>query len=128
MNAIPDRLARMSGDATILTFRQVRNAVRSMVSADEAERLASAWRIASQDIASDIIHIRASMKVIAERNDRLPGGNWLVHSPAYVEICEKRLPWQLSIYLGNLRTVSETEAAMDAAGIPFARSSDAWSE
>lgn len=118
----------ISESATILTFPQMRNAIRAMVSVDEADRLSSAWRIASQDIASDIIHVRAYMKVIAEKNDRLPGGHWPVHSPAYVEICEKRLPWQLSAYLGNLKTISETEFAMEQRGIPFARSSDAWSE
>lgn len=118
----------ISESAAILTFPQVRNAIRATVSVDEADRLSSAWRIASQDIASDIIHVRAYLKVIAERNDRLPGGNWLVHSPAYVEICEKRLPWQLSVYLENLKTISKTEAEMIERGIPFARSSDAWEQ
>lgn len=118
----------ISESATILTFPQMRNAIRAVVSVDEADRLASAWRIASQDIASDIIHVRAYLKVIAEKNDRLPGGNWLVHSPTYVEICEKRLPWQLSVYLENLKTISTTEAEMIERGIPFARSSDAWEQ
>lgn len=117
----------ISDSATILTFPQMRNAIRAAVSIDEADRLSSAWRIASQDITSDIIHVRAYLKVINERDERLPGG-WRVHSPAYVEICEKRLPWQLSAYLGNLKTISETEFAMEQRGIPFARSSDAWSE
>lgn len=115
----------ISESATVLTFPQMRNAILAAVSVDEADRLSSAWRIASQDITSDIIHVQAYLKVISERDERLPGG-WRVHSPTYVEICEKRLPWQLSSYLGNLRTISETEAAMTAAGIPFARSSDAW--
>lgn len=114
--------------ATVLTFPQMRRAIRAMVSVDEADRLSSAWRIASQDIASDIIHVRAYLKVIAEKNDRLPGGHWPVHSPAYVEICEKRLPWQLSVYLENLKTISTTEAEMIERGIPFARSSDAWEQ
>lgn len=116
----------ISESAAILTFPQMRNAIHAAVSVDEADRIASAWRIASQDIASDIINVRACLKVIAEKNDRLPGGNWLVHSPAYVEICEKRLPWQLSVYLGNLKTISETQAAMDERGIPYALSSDDW--
>lgn len=117
----------ISESAAILTFPQMRNAIRAVVSVDEADRLSSAWRIASQDITSDIIHVRAYLKVISERDDRLPGGRWPVHSPAYVEICEKRLPWQLSAYLGNLKTISETQATMDALGIPYALSSDDWS-
>lgn len=85
----------------------------------ERERLAGAWRMASQDIADDIRFIRQYLKVIAEKDDRLSTGT-LVHGRAYVEACEAWLPETIA------RMVSECECAMTAAGVRFAKSSDAW--
>jgi len=95
------------------------------LSLDQRERVAGAWRMASQDIADDIRFIRQYLKVIAERNERLSTGT-LVHGGAYVEACAAWLPETLARYLRNLRLISECEGAMIAAGVRFARSSDAW--
>ncbi len=51
-----------------------------------------------------------------------------VHHPDYVEQCRKRLPWQLSLYLEHVKTISNCEAEMEARGMAFAKSSDAWGE
>ena len=91
----------------------------------QRERLAGAWRMASQDIAEDIRFIRQYLKVIAEKEERLSTGT-LVHSRAYVEACAGWLPRTVARYLANLRLISECELAMAAAGIRFALSSYAW--
>ncbi|TPN76748.1 hypothetical protein FJ987_17950 [Mesorhizobium sp. CU2] len=91
----------------------------------ERERLAGAWRMASQDIADDIRFIRQYLKVIAEKDERLSTGT-LVHGSAYVQACADWLPETVARYLRNLRLISECESAMTAAGVSFAKSSDAW--
>ena len=91
----------------------------------ERERLALAWRMASQDIADDIRFIRQYLKVIAEREERLSTGS-LVHGRAYVEACAAWLPETVARYARNLRLISECEHAMTVSGVRFARSSDAW--
>ncbi|TIV98897.1 MAG: hypothetical protein E5V85_09660 [Mesorhizobium sp.] len=91
----------------------------------ERERLAGAWRMASQDIADDIRFIRQYLKVIAEKDERLSTGT-LVHGRTYVEACAAWLPETVTRYLRNLRLISESEGAMIAAGVRFAKSSDAW--
>ena len=88
-------------------------------------RLAVVLRMASQDIADDIRFIRQYLKVIAERDERLSTGT-PVHGRAYVEACAAWLPETVARYLRNLRLISECESAMIAAGMRFARSSDAW--
>ncbi|RUW53546.1 hypothetical protein EOA32_08965 [Mesorhizobium sp. M1A.F.Ca.ET.072.01.1.1] len=91
----------------------------------ERERLAGAWRMASQDIADDIRFIRQYLKVIAEKDDRLSTGT-LVHGRGYIEACAAWLPETIARYSRNLRLISECECAMTAAGVRFAKSSDAW--
>jgi hypothetical protein len=90
-------------------------------------QISNAWRVASQEVADNIRFVRQYRKVIAEAGERLSTGK-LLHSAAYVDQCAKRLPWQLSIYLGHVRTISECEAKMDAIGMAYAKSSDAWGE
>src|SRR4029079_18873331 len=96
-----------------------------LLSLDQRERVAGAWRMASQDIADDIRFIRQYLKVIAEKDERLSTGA-LVHSRAYVEACAGWLPQTVARYLRHLRQITECELAMAAAGIRFALSSYAW--
>lgn len=49
-----------------------------------------------------------------------------MHGRAYVEACAAWLSETVARYLRNLRLISECESAMIAAGVRFARSSDAW--
>lgn len=87
--------------------------------------LANAWRINCQEVAESIRFVKQYRKTIDERNERLSSGH-LVHSPAYVENCEKLLPWRLSLYLEHVRAVSECERRMDMIGMAYALSSDDW--
>lgn len=87
--------------------------------------LADAWRISSQDVANCIRFVRQYLKVIAERDEVLLP-KMRLHSVAYVEQCEKLLPWQMSLYLHHVRNISECEAKMDALGMAYAISSDDW--
>lgn len=89
------------------------------------ERIASAWRISSQEVGECIRFVRQSMKVIAEADEMLTATIHL-HRPAYVEACRKRLPWELSLYLEHVKRVSQCEAEMEARGMRYARSSFAW--
>ena len=91
----------------------------------QRERVAGAWRMASQDIADDIRFIRQYLKVIAEKDEMLSTGT-LVHSRAYVEACAGWLPQTVARYLRHLRQITECELVMTAAGIRFALSSYAW--
>lgn len=106
-------------------FADLSRPVPSSLPLPERERLASAWRMASQDIADDIRFIRQYLKVIADKEERLSTGA-LVHGRAYVEACAAWLPETVARYSRNLRLISECESAMIAAGVRFARSSDAW--
>ena len=106
-------------------FTDLSRPLISTASIDRRERLAGAWRMASQDIADDIRFIRQYLKVIAEKDVRLSTGT-LVHGSAYVEACAAWLPETVARYLRNLRLISESESAMIAAAVRFARSSDAW--
>lgn len=96
-----------------------------LLSLDQRERVAGAWRMASQDIADDIRFIRQYLKVIAEKDERLSTGT-LVHSRAYVEACADWLPQTVARYLRHLRQITECELVMTEAGIRFALSSYAW--
>jgi len=96
-----------------------------LLSLDQRERVAGAWRMASQDIADDIRFIRQYLKVIAEKDERLSTGT-LVHSRAYVEACAGWLPQTVARYLRHLRQITECELVMTEAGIRFALSSYAW--
>lgn len=89
-------------------------------------RIAEAWRISSQEVGEAIRFVKQYRRVVDERDEMLTP-TIRVHSPA-VERCEKLLPWALSVYLGHVRTISETEAEMEARGMAFARSSFAWGE
>ncbi|CAN7662105.1 hypothetical protein [Mesorhizobium sp. LjNodule214] len=106
-------------------FADLSRPLLSSLSLEQRERLAGAWRMASQDIAEDIRFIRQYLKVIAGKEERLSTGT-LVHSRAYVEACAGWLPQTVARYLRNLRAITECELAMTAAGIRFALSSDAW--
>jgi len=106
-------------------FADLSRPLISPATTDQRQRLAGAWRMASQDIAEDIRFIRQYLKVIAEKEERLSTGT-LVHSRAYVEACAGWLPQTVARYLRNLRAITECELAMTAAGIRFALSSDAW--
>jgi hypothetical protein len=106
-------------------FADLSRPLLSPLRLEQRERLAGAWRMASQDIAEDIRFIRHYLKVIAEKDERLSTGT-LVHGRAYVEACAGWLPQTVARYLRNLRAISECEFAMTAAGIRFALSSDAW--
>jgi hypothetical protein len=106
-------------------FADLSRPLISTASIDRGERLAGAWRMASQDIAEDIRFIRQYLQVIAEKEARLSTG-MLVHSRVYVEACAGWLPETVARYLRNLRQITECELAMTAAGIRFAVSSDAW--
>jgi len=106
-------------------FADLSRPLLSPLPLEQRERLAGAWRMASQDIAEDIRFIRQYLKVIAEKDERLSTGT-LVHSRAYVEACAGWLPQTVARYLRNLRAITECELAMSAAGVRFALSSDAW--
>ncbi|TIO74784.1 hypothetical protein [Mesorhizobium sp.] len=67
-------------------FADLSRPLQSPLPLKERERLANAWRMASQDIADDIRFIRQYLKVIAEKEERLSTGT-LVHGRAYVEAC-----------------------------------------
>ena len=95
------------------------------LSLEQRERLAGAWRTASQDIADDIRFIGQYLKVIAEKDQRLSTGT-LVHSRTYVEACAGWLPQTVARYLRHLRRITECELAMTEAGVRFALSSYAW--
>jgi hypothetical protein len=88
-------------------------------------RIGDAWRISMQDITDCIRFVRQYRKVIAERDEMLTATIRL-HKPSYVEHCEKLLPWTLSLYLEHVRNILQCEAKMDAIGMAYARSSDAW--
>ncbi|WP_245475313.1 MULTISPECIES: hypothetical protein [unclassified Mesorhizobium] len=81
----------------------------------ERERLAGAWRMASQDIADDIRFIRQYLKVIAEKDDRLSTGT-LVHGRAYVEACAAWLPETIARYLRNLQADQRMRVRDDCGG------------
>lgn len=89
------------------------------------ERIGEAWRISSQEVGEAIRFVRQSLKVIAEADEMLTP-TVPIHRPAFVEQCRKRLPWELSLYLEHVKTISNCEAEMEARGMRFARSSDAW--
>ncbi|TGV26362.1 hypothetical protein [Mesorhizobium sp. M4B.F.Ca.ET.143.01.1.1] len=107
------------------TFAQVRGAILATVSVDEADRIAGAWRIASQEVDSSILMVRVYRRVLAEADEMLTPTVRL-HSESDVARAARLLPWQLAVYLGHVRTISETEATMKARGIRFALSSDDW--
>lgn len=90
--------------------------------------LASAWAISQQEVVDAMRFVKQYRKVISERDELLDcaGVQVHVHSAAYVDRCEKLLPWALSLYLEHVRRISETEAEMDARGMAYAKSSDAW--
>lgn len=96
------------------------------LSHDERGRLADAWRYSLRSVADHIFYINQHRKTISEAGQRLPTGT-LVHSRKYVRYAQRRLAERLPLYLKAVRRVSEYEAQMDAAGIRYARSSDAWS-
>lgn len=108
------------------TFQAVRGAILT-ISADEADRLATAWRISQQEVRDSLRSIQTYQQIIAERDDMLTATIRL-HKPADIELAERRLPWALSVYLGHVRIISETEHEMTKRGIRFAASSDHWSE
>lgn len=87
--------------------------------------LADAWRINSQEIVESIRFVKQYRRTIDERDKRLACGV-LVHSRAHVEHCEKLLPWRLSLYLEQVRAISEAEQRMDEIGMAYALSSDDW--
>lgn len=87
--------------------------------------LGDAWAGNCRSVVEAIRFCRQYAKVISERDERLSTGR-LVHSEAYIAQCERLLPWQLSVYLGHVRAVSEAEAKMDAIGMAYAISSDDW--
>lgn len=98
---------------------------RALTPAPRRGTLADAWRINMQDIREDIRFIGVYRQVLAEKDMRLPGGR-LVHSPSYSAACETNLKRTLASYAARVRRITETEEAMTAAGIAFAKSSDAW--
>lgn len=87
--------------------------------------LADAWRINSQEVVESIRFVKQYMRVIEETGSRLRCGV-LVHHPAHVERCREMLPWRLSLYLEQVRAISEAEARMDEIGMVYALSSDDW--
>jgi inorganic triphosphatase YgiF len=107
------------------TFTAVRGAALTMGAADDADRLATAWRISQVEVRDCLRMIGVYQRATSERDEMLTA-TVRVHSPSYVETCAKRLPWALSLYLEHVRRISEAEAEMDARAIAFARSSDDW--
>ncbi|TIT84613.1 MAG: hypothetical protein E5W55_34010, partial [Mesorhizobium sp.] len=59
--------------------------------------LASAWAISQQEVTGAMRFANQYRRVIEERDDMLDchGVQVHVHSAAYVERCEKLLPWAL---------------------------------
>ncbi|WP_192182177.1 hypothetical protein [Mesorhizobium amorphae] len=90
-------------------------------------RISDAWRISSQEVGAAISFVNQYQRVIAERDEMLTPAIRL-HGATYVDVCEKRLPWALSVYLGHVRRISDAEAEMEARGMAFAKSSYAWGE
>ena len=90
-------------------------------------RIAEAWRISSQEVSEATRFVKLYRRVIDEHDEML-ARTVRVHSQADVERCEKLLPWALSVYLRHVKTISETEAEMEARGMAIARSSFAWGE
>jgi len=89
--------------------------------------VADAWRISQQGIREDIRFIGVYRRVIIEKDARLSSGHRL-HKPAYVKQCRRDLAATCKSYLARVRRITEVEETMQAMGIRFARSSDAWSE
>lgn len=87
--------------------------------------LGDAWAGNCLGVTEAIRFVRQYRKVITER-DKMLTPTVRLHSAAYVAQCEKNLPWALSLYLERVRAVSEAEAKMDAIGMAYAKSSDAW--
>lgn len=114
MNALPHHLPL---SMPMVTFSSITH----------AGRLADMWRHSLSGIREDIRFIAQYRKVIAER-DELVSGKWQKHSAAYVAACETNLATVLKRYSARVRVITETEQKMDDLGIPFAVSSDAWSE
>ncbi|MDX8520706.1 hypothetical protein [Mesorhizobium dulcispinae] len=62
-------------------FADLSRPILSPLPLKERERLAGAWRMASQDIADDIRFIRQYLKVIAEGTSDFPPARWCTAAP-----------------------------------------------
>jgi hypothetical protein len=91
------------------------------------DTVSDAWRYSLSGIREDIRFIGVYRKVLSEKNARLSTGR-RVHSAAYVEACRVNLDTTCKRYLRRVRQITEAEAQMEAMGITFAKSSDAWGE
>ena len=100
---------------------------RALTPVPVADTLGYAWRTNLSAIREDIRFIGVCRRVIAEKDERLSSGHRL-HRPAYVKQCRRDLAATRKSYLARVRRITEAEQEMDRLGIPFAKSSDAWSE
>jgi hypothetical protein len=101
--------------------------IRALTPVPARETIADAWRHSQIGIREDIRFIGVYRKVLSEKNARLSTGR-RVHSAAYVEACRVNLDTTCKRYLRRVRQITEAEAQMEAMGITFAKSSDAWGE
>jgi hypothetical protein len=101
--------------------------IRALTPVPARETIADAWRHSQIGIREDIRFIGVCRKVLSEKNARLSTGR-RVHSAAYVEACRVNLDTTCKRYLRRVRQITEAEAQMEAMGITFAKSSDAWGE
>lgn len=106
-------------------FSAAMNGLIASASFNERGRIADAWRGSLVEVEEHLMFIRQHRETIAQRNEMLMP-KVRRHRPAYVRYARQRLAHRLSGYLAAVRRVSEFEARMDAAGIPYARSSSDW--
>jgi hypothetical protein len=100
---------------------------RALTPVPVSETIGDAWRYNLRGIREDIRFIGVYRKVLAEKDARLSTGH-RVHKPAYVKQCRRDLAATCRSYLARVRRITEAEETMQAMGIAFAASSDAWTE
>lgn len=106
-------------------FADLSRPLACLMSHEDSDRLATAWRHSLREVAEHLRFIAQHRKTIAERHEMLSPGIRR-HSPAYVGHARRQLAAHLPAYLDAVRRVSQYEQRMLAAGIRFALSSDAW--
>jgi hypothetical protein len=102
-----------------------RNSLIAALTPKPSQGLGDVWRVNSQEVGDSIRFCRQYMRTIAEADVMLTP-TVRKHRADRVEQARKLLPWRLSLYLEHVKAISLAEAAMDQAGVDFAKSSDAW--
>jgi hypothetical protein len=78
---------------------------------DAFNAIADAWRYSHADVDEHLFWIKQHRETIRARRER----------PEYLAYAERRLAERFAGYRVAVRRISEAEADMDAAGIPFNR-------